>query len=83
MQELKVEKLVKRYPGRDQVVAVNRVDVEVEAGEMLVNIRRRQRAEFGREFLADHGARHDEAQRLVHAAHPSRARRSAISSRLS
>jgi iron(III) transport system ATP-binding protein len=36
VQELKVEKLVKRYPGRDQVVAVNRVDVEVEAGEMLV-----------------------------------------------
>ena len=36
MQELKVEKLVKRYPGREQVVAVNQVDVEVEAGEMLV-----------------------------------------------
>lgn len=36
MQELKVERLVKRYPGRDQVVAVNQVDVEVEAGEMLV-----------------------------------------------
>ena len=36
MQELKVERLVKRYPGREQVVAVNQVDVEVEAGEMLV-----------------------------------------------
>jgi iron(III) transport system ATP-binding protein len=36
VQELKVENLVKRYPGRDQVVAVNQVDVEVEAGEMLV-----------------------------------------------
>jgi iron(III) transport system ATP-binding protein len=36
VQELKVEKLVKRYPGHEQVVAVNQVDVEVEAGEMLV-----------------------------------------------
>ena len=36
MQELKVERLTKRYPGREQVVAVNQVDVEVEAGEMLV-----------------------------------------------
>ena len=36
MQELKVERLVKRYPGREQVVAVNQVDVEVQAGEMLV-----------------------------------------------
>jgi iron(III) transport system ATP-binding protein len=36
LQELKVERLVKRYPGRDQVVAVNQVDVEVQAGEMLV-----------------------------------------------
>jgi len=36
VQELKVERLVKRYPGREQVVAVNQVDVEVEAGEMLV-----------------------------------------------
>ncbi|NDA99725.1 MAG: ABC transporter ATP-binding protein [Betaproteobacteria bacterium] len=36
MKELQVEKLVKRYPGREQVVAVDRVDVEVEAGEMLV-----------------------------------------------
>ena len=36
MQELKVERLVKRYPGREQVVAVNQVDIEVEAGEMLV-----------------------------------------------
>ena len=36
MQELKVQGLVKRYPGRDQVVAVNRVDIEVQAGEMLV-----------------------------------------------
>ena len=36
MQELKVEKLVKRYAGREQVIAVNQVDVEVEAGEMLV-----------------------------------------------
>ena len=36
MQELKIEKLVKRYPGREQVVAVNRVDVDVQAGEMLV-----------------------------------------------
>ncbi len=36
MQELKVERLVKRYAGREQVVAVDRVDVEVEAGEMLV-----------------------------------------------
>ncbi len=36
MQELKVEKLLKRFPGRDQVVAVNQVDIEVEAGEMLV-----------------------------------------------
>lgn len=36
MQELKVERLVKRYPGREQVVAVNQVDVEVEVGEMLV-----------------------------------------------
>jgi iron(III) transport system ATP-binding protein len=36
VQELKVEKLVKRYSGREQVVAVNQVDVEVEAGEMLV-----------------------------------------------
>jgi len=36
VQELKVEKLVKRYPGSDRVVAVNQVDVEVEAGEMLV-----------------------------------------------
>lgn len=36
MQELKVERLVKRYPGPDQVVAVNQVDVEVQAGEMLV-----------------------------------------------
>ena len=36
MQELKVERLVKRYPGREQVVAVHQVDIEVEAGEMLV-----------------------------------------------
>ena len=36
MKELQVEKLVKRYPGREQVVAVDRVDVEVQAGEMLV-----------------------------------------------
>ncbi len=36
MQELRVEKLVKRYPGREQVVAVNQVDIEVQAGEMLV-----------------------------------------------
>lgn len=36
MQELKVERLLKRYPGREQVVAVDRVDVEVQAGEMLV-----------------------------------------------
>jgi iron(III) transport system ATP-binding protein len=36
VQELKVENLVKRYSGREQVVAVNHVDVEVEAGEMLV-----------------------------------------------
>jgi len=36
VQELKVEGLVKRYPGREQVVAVNHVEVEVEAGEMLV-----------------------------------------------
>ena len=36
MQELKIERLVKRYPGKDQVVAVNQVDVEVQAGEMLV-----------------------------------------------
>ena len=31
MKELQVEKLVKRYPGREQVVAVDRVDVEVQA----------------------------------------------------
>ena len=31
-----MEGLVKRYPGRDQVVAVNEVSVEVQAGEMLV-----------------------------------------------
>jgi len=36
VQELKIENLVKRYPGRDQVVAVNHVDVDVQAGEMLV-----------------------------------------------
>ena len=36
MQELKIENLVKRYPGRDQVVAVNHVNVDVQAGEMLV-----------------------------------------------
>jgi iron(III) transport system ATP-binding protein len=36
VKELQVEKLVKRYPGREQVVAVDRVDVEVQAGEMLV-----------------------------------------------
>ena len=36
MQELKVERLVKRYPGREQVLAVDRVDVEVQAGELLV-----------------------------------------------
>jgi len=36
VQELKVEGLLKQYPGRDHVVAVNRVDIEVEAGEMLV-----------------------------------------------
>jgi iron(III) transport system ATP-binding protein len=36
VQELKIEKLVKRYSGREQVVAVDHVDVEVEAGEMLV-----------------------------------------------
>ena len=36
MQELKIERLVKRYPGRDQVVAVNQVDIDVQAGEMLV-----------------------------------------------
>ena len=36
MQELKVEALVKQYPGRDKVIAVNNVDIEVQAGEMLV-----------------------------------------------
>ena len=36
MQELKVEGLVKTYPGGDKVVAVNHVDIEVQAGEMLV-----------------------------------------------
>ena len=36
MQELKVEGLVKTYPGADRVVAVNQVDIEVQAGEMLV-----------------------------------------------
>ena len=36
MQELKVEALVKQYPGREKVVAVNKVDIEVQAGEMLV-----------------------------------------------
>jgi iron(III) transport system ATP-binding protein len=36
VQELKIENLVKRYPGRDQVVAVNHVNVDVQAGEMLV-----------------------------------------------
>ena len=36
MQELKVEGLVKTYPGTDKVVAVNQVDIDVLAGEMLV-----------------------------------------------
>ena len=36
MQELKIERLVKRYAGREQVLAVDQVDVEVQAGEMLV-----------------------------------------------
>ena len=36
MQELKVEGLVKMYPGTDKVVAVNQVDIDVLAGEMLV-----------------------------------------------
>ena len=36
MQELKVDSLLKQYPGRDKVVAVNNVTIEVEAGEMLV-----------------------------------------------
>ena len=36
MQELKVEGLVKIYLGGDKVVAVNQVDIEVQAGEMLV-----------------------------------------------
>ena len=36
MQELKVAGLVKRYPGADRVVAVDQVDIEVQAGEMLV-----------------------------------------------
>ncbi len=36
MEELKVESLLKVFPGRDKVVAVDQVSIEVEAGEMLV-----------------------------------------------
>jgi iron(III) transport system ATP-binding protein len=36
MHELKVEQLQKTYPGRERVAAVDRVDLEVEPGEMLV-----------------------------------------------
>ena len=36
MQELLIQDLVKRYSGATDVVAVNRVTVEVQAGEMLV-----------------------------------------------
>ena len=36
MQELLIDGLTKRYPGATEVIAVNNVHVEVEAGEMLV-----------------------------------------------
>jgi iron(III) transport system ATP-binding protein len=36
VQELVIEKLVKRYPGHAHAPAVDRVDIAVEAGEMLV-----------------------------------------------
>ena len=36
MQELLIQSLTKRYPGATEVIAVNNVTVEVEAGEMLV-----------------------------------------------
>jgi len=36
VQELKVEGLAKTYPGREKVAAVDRVDLDVQAGEMLV-----------------------------------------------
>jgi iron(III) transport system ATP-binding protein len=36
VQELLIDGLVKRYPGATEVIAVNNVHVEVEAGEMLV-----------------------------------------------
>ena len=36
MHDLGVEQLQKTYPGRERVAAIDRVDLEVEPGEMLV-----------------------------------------------